>query len=74
MAGHSNKHIRDAIGHAIDNGWSFEKAGPRAHIFGTLFCPLRTRDGHHFHVYSTPRHPEIHARRIRRAVDQCDHE
>lgn len=74
MADHPNKHIREAIRYAIDNGWLFEKAGPWAHIFGKLLCPLRTRDGHHFHVHSTPRHPEIHARRIRRAVNQCNHE
>lgn len=73
MADHPNKHIRVAIEYAEGRGWTMVKAGPRAHIYGTLYCPLRTRDGHHFHVYSTPRHPEIHARRIRRAVDYCDH-
>lgn len=74
MAEHPNKHIRDAIRYAEDNGWSFMKAGPRAHVFGMLLCPLRSREGHRVRVDSTPRHPEAHAQRIRRAVDRCDHE
>ena len=73
MAGHPNKPIREAIRYAEQHGWTFEKAGARAHIFGTLYCPLRTRDGHIRRVYSTPRNSENHARMIRRAVDECDH-
>ncbi len=42
---HSNKHIRDAIRYAENKGWRVAKAGPRAHIWGTLWCPQRTREG-----------------------------
>jgi hypothetical protein len=42
---HPNKHIRQAIRYAEDHGWTFVKAGPRAHRYGTLYCPLRTQEG-----------------------------
>ena len=74
MPEHPNKHIRAAIQYAEENGWTFVKAGPRAHLYGTLYCPLRSRVGHRARVDSTPRSPESHAARIRRAVDRCDHE
>ncbi len=73
MAGHPNKHIREAIKYATDCGWRVVKAGGRAHIWGTLLCPLREREGCYFRVHSTPRNPETHARRIRQAVDDCQH-
>lgn len=46
---------------------------PVAHIYGELYCPERSRDGHIVRVLSTPRNPENHAKRIRRAVDRCNH-
>ncbi|MFO7902516.1 MAG: hypothetical protein ACQESR_25340 [Planctomycetota bacterium] len=70
---HPNKHIREAIEYARQHGWTFAKAAARAHIHGTLYCPLRRREGHVRRVFSTPRSPEEHARTIRRAVDNCDH-
>ena len=70
---HPNKHIREAIGYAEENGWTFVPAGPRSHLYGRLFCPRRDRYGHIFGVQCTPRIPEHHAREIRRAVDRCDH-
>lgn len=73
MGKHPNKHIREAIRYAEKNRWTFVKASPRAHIYGVLYCPRRTRDGHRFNVHSTPRKPESHARDIRREVDKCDH-
>jgi hypothetical protein len=73
MAKHPNKHIREAIRHAEKNGWRFNRAGPRAHIFGTLLCPHAGRDGCVIRVMSTPRNPEKHAENIRRDVDRCPH-
>ena len=73
MASHPNKHIREAIDYALAHGWRFTKASAHAHIFGTLWCPLATRDGCRFRVFSTPRHPEDHAEDIRRAVDRWGH-
>ncbi len=71
---HPNKHIRAAIEYALGQGWRVTKAGPRAHIWGRLWCPHAERDGCRISVLSTPRNPEGHARRIRREVDACPHE
>lgn len=73
MADHPNKHIREAIRHAERKGWRVIKAGPRAHIWGTVWCPESTREGCRIRVMSTPRNPEKHARDIRRRVDGCPH-
>lgn len=73
MANHPDKHIREAIAYAEEMDWTFTKASARAHIFGTLWCPLSDRNGCRFRVYSTPRSPQDHARRIRRAIDDCPH-
>jgi hypothetical protein len=73
MDNHSNKHIREAIRFAESLGWTVEKAGARAHIWGTLWCPHNARDGCRIRVMSTPRNPEKHARDIRRSVERCPH-
>jgi hypothetical protein len=73
MASHANKHIREAIEYSEAHGWKFTKASSRAHIYGTLWCRQSDRNGCRFRVFSTPRVPEDHARRIRRAVDSCPH-
>lgn len=70
---HSNKHIREAIRYAEEHGMRFDMAGPRAHIYGRLYCPLASREGCRFNVLSTPRDPQGHARRMRRWVDGCPH-
>jgi len=70
---HPNKHIREAIRYAERKGWTVTKAGPRAHIWGTLWCPRRTRESCRIRVMSTPRNPESHARDIRRYIDRCPH-
>ena len=73
MNNHKNKHIRAAVDYAISRGWRLVLAGPRAHIWGTLYCPHQGRDGCFWRVYSTPRVPENHARRLQSAVDHCPH-
>jgi hypothetical protein len=73
MAEHSNKHIQEAIRYAESQGWVVTQAGPRAHIWGMLWCPRHARDGCRIHIMSTPQSPENHARDIRRAVDRCPH-
>ncbi len=73
MAKHPNKHIREAIKFAEARGWRFEKLNARAHIFGTLYYSLATRAGCRFRVYSTPRDPEGHARRLIQEVESCPH-
>ena len=73
MAKHQNKHIREAIAYAESRGWTFHKAGPRAHIYGEIYCPEHNRAGCKYGINSTPRNPQNHARKIRRAVDGCPH-
>lgn len=70
---HPNKEIRRAIEYAVERGWRVEKAGPRAHIWGRLLCPERSREGHILNVHSTPRNPYAHAERLRREIDHCQH-
>jgi hypothetical protein len=59
MTDHPNKHIRAAIEYALRRGWRLRKAGGQSHIWGTLYCPLQSREGCQRHVYSTPRNAEI---------------
>jgi hypothetical protein len=73
MADHPNRAIREAIAYALNNGWTLRKSGPRAHVWGLLYCPQADRAGCTRAVYSTPRSPEDHAKDIRRAVDRCPH-
>jgi len=73
MNNHANKHIRDAILYATKKGWRVEKAGPRAHIWGTIWCLRTGRDGCRVRIMSTPQSPENHARDIRRHIDRCPH-
>jgi hypothetical protein len=73
VADHQNKHIRAAIRYAEQNGWTVTKDGPRAHIWGTLYCRHSGRDGCRISVMSTPLNPEAHARDIRRDIDRCPH-
>jgi hypothetical protein len=67
---HPNKHIRAALKYAESMGWTIRKSGPRAHAWGVIYCS----HGHGecwMSVYSTPKTPENHARRIRKIVDRC---
>lgn len=73
MVDHSNKHIREAIRYVERKGWSVTRAGPRAHIWGMLLCPLHGREGCRIRIMSTPRNPESHARDICRSADRCPH-
>ena len=73
MADHPNKHIREVIQYAEGRGWRVRRGGGSAHVWGQLFCPEATREGCIVRVFSTPRNPQNHARRIRREVDKCPH-
>ncbi len=66
---HPNKHIREAIEFAESQGWRFQKSGPRAHVYGQLFCPNDC--GCIKRVFSTPRNPQQHANWIIREVKKC---
>ncbi len=73
MNDHANKHIREAVDYALAHGWTLRKAGPRAHIWGRLYCRQGDRSGCQISVFSTPQSPENHARWIRRQIMKCEH-
>jgi hypothetical protein len=68
---HPNKHIEEAVQYAEEHGWRVEMS--EGHNWGFVLCPERSREGCSIGVYSTPKVPEDHARRIRRGVDRCTH-
>ena len=68
---HPDKHIEAAIHYAESLGWKVVLSN--GHAWGRLFCPKSTRQGCIVSVWSTPRNPFAHARRIRREVDMCPH-
>lgn len=68
---HPHKEISSAIEFALSQGWRFEHS--RGHIYGTLYCPERSRDGRLIRVYSTPRNAYNHASFIENEVKKCEH-
>ena len=66
---HTNKEIEAAVQAAETSGWRVELSN--GHAWGHLLCPNHTRDGCMVAVWSTPKHPENHAKAIRRAVTRC---
>ena len=73
MNDHKNKHVRAAVDYALSRGWTLKKAGPRAHIWGRLYCPAHVRGGCMISVLCTPRVPEHHAAYIRHEIRRCSH-
>ena len=73
MKRHPNKHIREALEYALENGWEVIETGKSAHAF----CRIRCLLGHGEHVmgvWSTPKNAENHAKQILRKVNQCSGE
>lgn len=74
MAQHPNKEIQAAIEYAEKHHWRIEKAS--GHAWGRMYCPNNNpecRCGEHCisSIWSTPRDNDVHARQIRRVVDNC---
>lgn len=67
---HTNKHIRAAIEYAVSQGWNVRVGG--AHAFVVITCGFG-RGGCQMSVWSTPRNPESHAKRILSYVKKCPH-
>ena len=65
---HANKHIREALKYATTNGWRVAEGG--SHAWGKTYCQYGHADCWMM-IWSTPRNPENHARRIRKLVDAC---
>jgi hypothetical protein len=38
VVSHPNRHIRDALKYAEEQGWTIRKSGPRAHAWGMIYC------------------------------------
>jgi len=68
---HPDKDVEAAVAYAEKHGWTVRISG--GHAWGILFCSAASRGGCKRSVYSTPKRPIEHARRIRRAVDMCPH-
>jgi len=73
---HPDSAIEDALRYAESHGWRIERAGPRAHCWGRMYCPMpdpdcRCGEFRITSICSTPRDPLKHARQIRRVVDGC---
>ncbi len=68
MKRHTDKHIREAIQYAIDNGWSFKES--KGHPFGRLYCDYGHTE-HQMSVWGTPKNTANHARQIKAFVDKC---
>lgn len=73
MRYHSDKHINEAIEYAVSKGWEWQKSGPRAHSHSRLRCGFHERGGCILYVWSTPRTPQAHARRLMADIDGCPH-
>ena len=70
MADHPNKHIRQAVKYALEEGWNLRDS--KGHAWGVIYCRFGHRECR-MSIHSTPRNPEAHARDIRRMVDSCPH-
>lgn len=73
---HPNKEINAAVSYALDHGWTLKDAGSSSHSWAQIYCPNRNsncRCGEFCitSVWSTPKNPSNHAKKIRRVVDNC---
>lgn len=69
---HPAKEVEDAIRYAEERGWVVVRAFGHTHLWGRLYCCGRSGVGLcQIGVWSTPRNPHGHAKRIRQVVDAC---
>jgi hypothetical protein len=67
---HPKKEIEKAIRHAESNGWGVEVGG--CHAWGRIYFPYDdSGDFSVTSVWRTPKSPVLHARQIKRVVDDC---
>ena len=71
---HPKKEVNEAILYAESQGWRVEVGG--SHGYGKLYCPYNDkscRGGKRCRVsiWSTPKSPGNHARRLKEVVDNC---
>lgn len=73
-ARHPKKEVEQALWHAEQHGWRVEPGG--SHAWGRMYCPHRLpecRCGKFCiaSIWSTPKNAGVHARQLRRVVDNC---
>jgi hypothetical protein len=69
---HPKKAVEEVVRYAEELGW--EVVMSRGHIWGELYCHHHEQGGCIVRVFSTPRNPENHAKRLRREIDKCPHQ
>jgi hypothetical protein len=69
---HPNKEINAVLKIAYALGWRIEISN--GHAWGKIYCPCAQRGGCLIQVWSTPRNPENHAKRLQKLIDTCPHE
>lgn len=68
---HPKKDVEEALQDAEAAGWVVgERRGHHGHAWGQMTCP---GDCPIVWINSTPRNPQNHAKRLRRAVERCEH-
>lgn len=73
---HPDPSIEKAVKYAESKGWIYVETGKSAHAWGKIKCPnndKQCRCGEYCQnsIWSTPRNPESHAKKIRQWVDKC---
>jgi hypothetical protein len=69
---HPHKEIEAAVQYAEGLGWRVILT--KGHGWARLLCPKQDRTGCQISVWSTPKNPEGHARKIIRLIDSCSHQ
>lgn len=71
---HPKKEIEKAIQYAEQWGWYYKASGRASHGWGRVRCPdgskNRCKD---FWIWSTPKSPDMHAKRLRYQVNHYPH-
>jgi hypothetical protein len=74
---HPNKDIAEAIKYAESKGWVVIPSD--GHSFAQLRCPKNDQECRcgkycQFGVWSTPKNPTEHAKKIKNTIDKCIHQ
>jgi hypothetical protein len=69
---HPNGDIEKAVQYAEKRGWLVKIS--KGHAWGRIWCPHHTREGCQTSIWSTPKSPYWHAKRVIAYVDRCPHQ
>ena len=73
---HPNSEIENTLKYVESCNWKVEQARGSAHAWGQMYCPRNDktcRNGIYCitSIWSTPRNPGNHAKKLKRVVDGC---